>query len=160
MTIHPHSSANTYFIYCVGQSLVKINAFKAAMTHSKITAKPLLGRYKGQDERSFISSMSNYDAIAPWLNAEESILHIHSFDARDRPKATLRYLANGAAEYLGRLVPVERSVALRADSYTYDITYKTYFICRSEDEVDQKEIHFNSSRVGRTSNDTHQVCAG
>lgn len=130
MTVHPHSSSDTFFIYCVGQSLVMIAAFRAAMIHEGVWAKPLLGKYKGTTEHSFISRMSDYRKIEPWLNEEESILHIHSFDARDVPKATLLYLKEGREEYIGRFMPVSREEALAADSYTYDMVYNNYFICK------------------------------
>ena len=132
MSAYPHSSNETYFIYCVGQTIPVINAFKAAMAHAGVPAKPLMGRYKGRREFSFISRMSDYDRIAPWLKAEESILHIHSYDSRDRPRATLRYMQSGREHDLGRLLPVSRDVALGQDAYTYDPTYKTYFICVAE----------------------------
>ncbi|MEP3893195.1 MAG: hypothetical protein ABJN52_04280 [Litorimonas sp.] len=146
MTIHPHSSANSYFIYCVGQCPIKISAFKSAMVQSNICAKPLLGRYQGQDEQSFISSLKNLETIAPWLVAEESILLIHDFDSRDRPKATLKYLASGEEHYVGKMVAVSRSVALRQANFTYDITYKNYFVCQSEDSSIQQPITFRSQR--------------
>lgn len=132
MSTYPHSSRETYFIYCVGQSIPVINAFKAAMANVGIPAKPLMGRYKGQNEFSFISRMSDYNRIAPWLNTEESILHIHGYDSRDRPRATLRYMQSGREQDLGRMVPVSRDVALRQDAYTYDPIYKAYFICVAE----------------------------
>ena len=124
MSVHPHSSSETYFIYCVGQSIPVISAFKAAMAHAGIPAKPLLGRYKGQSEFSFISRMRDYDVIGPWLNAEESILHIHSYDARDRPRATLKYLAQGIEHDLGRMVPVSRDEALSQNAYTFDVSVR------------------------------------
>lgn len=130
VSVYPHSSSDTFFIYCVGQSLVVINAFKSAMAHEGIPAKPLMGRYKGQNEYSFISRMSDYPKIAPWLRDEESILHIHSFDSRDRPKATLKFLKEGRAVNLGRMVPVPREEAIVQDSFTYDPTYDVYFVCK------------------------------
>ncbi len=130
MTVYPHSSRDTFFIYCVGQSLVVINAFKAAMVDQGVWAKPLYGTYKGTTELSFISLMSDYRKIEPWLREEESILHIHSFDARDVPKATLLYLKEGREEYIGRFVPVPKEEALAADSYTLDLVYNNYFICK------------------------------
>lgn len=133
MSIYPHSSSETYFIYCVGQSLPIIGAFKATMARAGIPAKPLLGRHKGKSEYSFISRMNDFNAIAPWLNMEESILRIHSFDARDRPKATLRYLDQGIEQDLGRMVSVSQDEALRQDAYTFDETYGTYIVCRHLD---------------------------
>lgn len=130
MSIHPHSSGDTFFIYCVGQSIVVINAFKVAMVSERTWAKPLMGKYRGQSEYSFISKMSDYPRIAPWLDEEESILHIHSFNSRDEPKATLKYLKAGTEEYLGRMVAVLREEALQHDSWTFDPTYGNYFVCK------------------------------
>ncbi|MEL6763835.1 MAG: hypothetical protein AAFO87_09260 [Cyanobacteria bacterium J06607_6] len=76
--------------------------------------------------------MSDFNIIVPWLNAEESILHIHSFDARDRPKATLKYLQTGKTADLGRLVQTTRERALSEDAYTFDPTYRAYFVCRPD----------------------------
>lgn len=134
MSVHPHSSSETYLIYCVGQSIPVINAFKVAMAHAGIPAKPLLGRYKGQSEFSFISRTSDYDVISPWLNAEESILLIHSYDARDQPRATLKYLSQGIEHDLGRMVPVSRDEAFSQGAYTFDPTYNQYFVCRKSDD--------------------------
>lgn len=128
--IHPQSSAETFFVFCVGQSIPVINAFKSAMAHAGIIVKPLMGKYKGQSEYSFVASMDNYRAIEPWLNEEESILHIHSFNSDGVPKATLLYLKEGRREELGRMFPVSRDVALACDSYTYDPWYNNYFICQ------------------------------
>jgi hypothetical protein len=126
MSVYPHSSSDTYFIYCVGQSLVTIAAFKTAMASEGIWAKPLYGKYKGATEHSFISQMKDYPTISPWLDEEESILHIHNFNARDEPKATLLFLKEGREEYLGRFVGVSRDEAVKEDNYTFDFTYNNY----------------------------------
>ena len=130
MSVHPHSSSDTFFIFCVGQSFVVINAFKASMAKQGIWVKPLIGQYKGAREHSFIAQMSSYQIIGPWLDEEESILHIHSFNSRDVPKATLLYLKEGRREELGRMFPVSRDEALEQHSWTYDPTYNNYFVCR------------------------------
>jgi len=132
MSIHPHSSHNQYFIYCVGQSPYQIAAFKAAMATSCVGAKALIGRYHGKYEQSFISNMKHFDLIHPWLSGEESILVIHSFNARDEPKATLHYLSDHRREYLGRMIAVDPDYALSQPAYTYDPLYNNYFICRPE----------------------------
>lgn len=130
MSLHRHSTDDTYFIYCVGQSIPIISAFKSAMVHAGIPAKPLMGKYKGQSEFSFISRMCDYEKISPWLNAEESILHIHSYDARDRPKATLKYLAEGIETDLGRFIHVPKERAIGEEAFTFDPAYGRYFICQ------------------------------
>ena len=66
MTVHPHSQNETFFIYCVGQSLHQIKAFTGAMAYAKIPAKRLLGRYQGANEHSFISRTSDFEHIEPW----------------------------------------------------------------------------------------------
>lgn len=128
MSIHPHSSNVTFFIFCVGQDVRKINAFKCSMNGLGIPFKPLIGRYKGQSEISFLAMMDNYNDIEPWLNEEESILHIHNFDSRDRPDATLLFLKDGRKVELGKMVCVSQEEALTRDSFTYDINYNNYFI--------------------------------
>jgi len=130
MSIHPHSSSESYFIFCVGQEPHKMQAFQTAMNGQGIRIKSIIGKYKGVSEISFLARMSDYNAIAPWLNDEESILHVHDFDSRDQPKATLIFLKEGRREELGRMYPVSRDVALAHDSWSYDPWYKNYFICR------------------------------
>lgn len=98
------------------------------MANSQIPVKRLVGSYKGQTEHSFIAPMNKYEAIAPWLNEEESILHIHGFNSRDVPKATLLFLKTGEQVELGLMFPVAKEVALSRDNWTYDPTYNAYFI--------------------------------
>jgi hypothetical protein len=107
-----------------------MNAFKSSMTSLGVWHKPLLGKYKGQLEHSFIAQMHNYNLISPWLDDEESILHIHSFNSSAEPKATLIFLKEGREVYLGRLVPVLHAEALALDDWTYDIQFDNYFICK------------------------------
>lgn len=130
MSLHPQSSSDTYFIFCVGQSIPVIMAFKTAMAHQKIWAKALMGKYKGRSEYSFIAQMKSYPSISAWLNEQESILHIHSFNSSAEPKATLLYLKEGREEYLGRMVPVSRDEAFRHDSWTFDTQYHNYYVCK------------------------------
>lgn len=129
MSVFPHSSSATYFIFCVGQNLVIINAFRHSMQAHGVWVKPLLGMYKGAHEHSFIADMADYPYIAPWLDDEESILHIHDFNSRDCPKATLKYLKEGREEYIGRMICVTKHEAMQHSSWTFDFTYGNYFIC-------------------------------
>jgi hypothetical protein len=128
--IHPQSSGETFFVFCVGQSIPVINAFKTAMAHAGIIVKPLMGMYKGTPEYSFLASMLDYRKIEPWLNEEESILHIHSFNSDGVPKATLLYLKEGREEPVGRMYPVRKHEALQHDSWSYDPWYNNYFVCK------------------------------
>jgi hypothetical protein len=94
-----------------------------------VWVKPLLGMYKGAHEHSFIAQMHDYPRIAPWLDDEESILHLHSFNSRDEPKGTLKYLKEGREEYIGRLVNVPKGEAMQHSSWTFDFLYGNYYIC-------------------------------
>ncbi|MFS4438613.1 hypothetical protein ACMA5I_10395 [Paracoccaceae bacterium GXU_MW_L88] len=125
--VYARSSDSEYFIYCVGQSIVKQKAFVAFALAHDIGAKPLQGCYKGVPEQSFISNMSDYPRIVSWLLEEESILHLHSHNYSNEPKATLRYMSGEAIE-LGRLRAVSRKTALQHQSWTYDYLYEQYFV--------------------------------
>lgn len=133
MSVHPQSSRDTYFIFCVGQSIPVIGAFKTSMAHQKIWIKALMGKYKGQSEYSFIAQMQSYTTISASLNDEESILHIHSFNSSAEPKATLLYLKEGREEYVGRMVPVSREEAIQHASWTFDTQFHNYYVCKMVD---------------------------
>ena len=128
MGLHKHSTDNNYFIFCVGQDPRHMNAFLASMAGQNVSVKSLIGSYEGTVEYSFISNMENYHIISPWLKDEESILHIHNYDSRDVPDATLRFLAEGRKVELGKMRNVPKDVALARPSWTYDPVYEKYFI--------------------------------
>ena len=130
MSVFPHSSNVTYFIFCVGQNLVRINAFRQSMRGEGVWIKPLYGSYNGQVEHSFIAQMRDYPRIAPWLDEEESILHIHDFNSRDQPKATLKFLKEGSSVYLGRFINVTKVDAMQSANWTLDFTYGNYYVCK------------------------------
>jgi hypothetical protein len=125
-----HSRSDEYFIYCVGQDLITINAFMTWALHNHIGIKPLVGMYQGRSERSFISNWKHLPDIRPWLKKEESILKLHRHDARDIPQATLMYLDCDRQHELGCLVTVSHDEALACDSWTYDPLGERYFITR------------------------------
>lgn len=128
--IWPHSSANHYFIFCVGQSLVKVNAFMSWAANNDIGVKPLFGKYKGQSERSFIANWDSYGDIKPWLKAEESILILGASNTKGQPIARLHYLSTGEEVPMGRMVQVTRDEAMAQDSWTICPLTKCYYICR------------------------------
>ena len=125
--VAPHSESRAYFIFCVGQDPVCIAAFISWAFNAGITFKPLIGKYNGVSERSFIANMCNYNEIYPFLKNEEAILVLNRYDARDIPRAKLVY-RNGAEEELGKLLVVDKDTAMTYDSWTYDPLGKTYFV--------------------------------
>ncbi len=122
-----HSRGETYFIFCVGQDPVRIAAFISWAFHQQVNIKPLLGKYEGKTERSFIANYRNFKDIEPFLKNEESILVIDRYDVRDIPRARLVY-QNGKEVPLGRLYAVEKETAMQCSSWTYDPLTETYFV--------------------------------
>lgn len=127
--IWARSSADQYFIYCVGQSPIIINAFMTWAYNRQIGLKPLVGMYKGQPERSFVSNLADLDTLSPWLQRQETILVLGQCNSDNQPSATLKYLETGILEPLGHLKPVTAAVALTNDSWTYDPAFKAHYIC-------------------------------
>lgn len=126
--IWPHSRPNQYFIFCVGQDPIKINAFMSWAYHNDISIKPLVGHYNGQPERSFIVDQKNYDAIRPWLKNEESVLLIGRVGRSGNPTAVLYYLKTDQEIDLGELRHVSREEAHSRPSWSYDPLTKCYFV--------------------------------
>lgn len=124
------SRADSYFIFCVGQDIVKRQAFIAWARNQDIGFKPLLGMYRGQAEHSFIANMKDYDRIIPWCDGEETVLHLSQPDARDNYRATLHYLATDMRVDLGRLYNVGKQEALASENWTNDPFFGAYFVCR------------------------------
>ncbi len=123
------SPSETYFIFCVGQNVIKQKAFQSWAYSNEIGCKPLLGMYKGQAEHSYISNWKDYDAISPWLTGEESILFLGSCNSDNEPKAALYYLENQEYVALGHFRNVSRQEALAQEAWTYDPFTKNYYIC-------------------------------
>lgn len=122
-----HSSNAEYFIYCVGQDPVRIAAFMTWAFHEGVNIKPLIGKYEGKTERSFISNYKDFPMIEPFIKGQESILMLDRYDARDIPHARLVF-QNGREVQLGRLIAVDKETALTCVSWTYDPVTGAYFV--------------------------------
>jgi len=125
--IWSHSRGNAYFIFCVGQDEERITSFMSWANVNRINYKPLNGMYRGARERSFIANMKDYPRIQSWLGNEESVLVIDRYDARDIPRASLRY-RDGSYDDIGRFVPVSQHTAMMRRSWTHDPTTNQYYI--------------------------------
>lgn len=137
--IWPRSSRSQYFLFCVGQDLIKVNAFVAWAVHHDIHVKPLVGQYNGQSERSFVANYNDFLTIRPWLNDEESMLILGACNGNNEPMATLHYLDTGVEVDLGRLVIADRDAALGQRSWTYDPFTKNYFVCTEDGALGRKD---------------------
>lgn len=91
--------------------------------------KPLVGVYKGQEERSWLVALSDTeDARAKLVELaaaydQESVL----FSGMDR-YSVLHYVEDGREEQLGVLRAVPAGVAKGKDCYTFDPVSGEYFI--------------------------------
>ena len=126
--IWPHSRPDQYFIFCVGQNPILINGFMSWAYNSNIGIKPLIGMYKGAQERSFISNYDNFELIKHWLSREETVL-ILSKDVEDGdPKAVLHYLGTCVDESVGHLRQAARHTAIKKSSWTLDPLTGCYYV--------------------------------
>lgn len=126
-----HSSSigsRAFVIFCVGQDIRKVAAFRIWATSENIGFKSLKGCYNGQTEDSFIVALTDYPKVTPWTDGEDSVLVLGSCDARDRRPARLMF-NDGSSHHLGLFHSCSREEALKRQSWTYDPTQNTYFIC-------------------------------
>lgn len=102
------------------RSILKVNGFNAI--------KPLLGVYKGQEERAWLVCISTPEEKEAVVNLagkydQDSVL----FSGIDRT-CTLRYLDEREDNILGVLKEVPEVFAKTQDSYTYDAKSDQYFV--------------------------------
>lgn len=115
-------------IFCVGQELRRVSAFRAWAAHRGLNVRSLVGCYRGATEMSFVIGTADYAEVAPWTRAEESVLFLGRVDRNGARPARLVF-ADGRAEDLGHFVTCSRETALACSSWTYDPVADEYFIC-------------------------------
>ena len=120
-----------YVVFCVGQSKVRQQAFKAWAYSNGIKFKELVGAYKGVTEASFITNEKNLDAIMPWIVQEESILVLdvpkNLGGGRHVRPAKLIY-GDGREVSLPDWRQVHRDYAMDQEAWTYDPQQQAYFV--------------------------------
>lgn len=115
-------------IFCVGQELRRVTAFRAWAAHRRLDVRSLVGCYRGATEMSFVIGTADYAEVAPWTRAEESVLFLGRVD-RNRARPARLIFADSSAEDLGRFVTCPRETALSCSSWTYDPVADEHFIC-------------------------------
>lgn len=137
MTIHLSSASLKHslaaiqrelVIFCVGQDLRRVAAFRAWAAHRRLDVRSLIGCYRGVTEMSFVIGTADYAEVAPWTRAEESVLFLGRVD-RNRARPARLIFADGRAEDLGHFVTCSRETALSCSSWTYDPVADEHFIC-------------------------------
>lgn len=90
--------------------------------------KLLTGSYKGAIEYSFMLRQEDFEAFVEfsgYIKDQESILVYNG----NTDSATLIMLKDYMSIDLGKLVAVDKALALKADAWTYDPITEEYFIC-------------------------------
>jgi len=137
MTIHLSSAAlkrslaaiqEELVIFCVGQDLRRVAAFRAWAAHRRLDVRSLIGCYRGVTEMSFVIGTADYEEVAPWTRTEESVLFLGRVYRNGVRPARLVF-ADGRAEDLGHFVTCSRETALSCYSWTYDPVADEHFIC-------------------------------
>ena len=126
--VRPSSRPDEYFIFCVGQTPDRLNAFKHWVYEEGIGCKPLIGSYQNQIEHSFIANQKDFDRIKPWIHDQETVLLLGTRGWQVR-EATLQYVATGRSKAVGRFKAVTAMEALAQDSWTLDPFTGQYYVC-------------------------------
>lgn len=95
----------------------------------RISFKQLQGRYKGEDETSFIINKREHPLIEPLIENQESILELSKVQANGLRMAGLSF-KHGLHTMLGNFIPVSESEAKNNDAYTYDPNTEIYYITK------------------------------
>jgi hypothetical protein len=102
-----HAINERCFIFCIGKDQQKISDFLTRALSKELAFKTLQGSYYGNPELSFIANIKDYERILPFLNEQESISN--QYDARDRPRATSKFIATGETIRMDRLIPIDEA---------------------------------------------------
>lgn len=90
--------------------------------------KLLTGSYKGAIEYSFMLRQEDFEAFVEfsgYIKDQESILQYNG----NTDSATLIMLKDYMSIDLGKLVAVDKALALNSEAWTYDPITEEYFIC-------------------------------
>jgi len=129
----------SYIIFSTSEEFVEVKNILG------LDVTPLVGCYKGKEEKSYITNADNWELVyySPLLNGEESVLHLGPVDddKQARP-SVLQYLtpvpiapAKTATpiEFLGYWWTVSMEEALKHDAWTKKGA--SYFITAFDDPV-------------------------
>lgn len=136
-----HSSQSywdEYVIFCVGNDLIKDQAFMQWALANHVSYQIMLGRYNGVTERSYMINMADVYRCWHWFEYEESILVLgrpEAFRYGMRP-AKLVYLKSGSwgtEEDLGFWHCVTQAEAFAAEAYSLDLKTGRFWVARPKD---------------------------
>jgi hypothetical protein len=91
--------------------------------------KVLSGRYKGEDETSYIINKKNEHLIQPLVEQQESVLELTETNKKGARHAVLK-MTNGTIAMLGDFIAVPQGEAESAEAYTFDPITNQYFIAK------------------------------
>ena len=126
--IRAQSRPGKFVIFCVGQDAQKVEEFRKWAATEALSIKQLKGSYKGQLEDSFITSLETFQKLKHWTLEEESVLVLREPDGWGARPAALQF-RTGEPQPAGYLRACEKLRALKEESWTYDPSTDTYYIC-------------------------------
>ena len=95
----------------------------------EVNYKKLQGKYKGQEEISYIVNKQVFPLVRVLTVQQESVLLLSMVQNNGMRAAGLVY-KDGSYQALGYMEHVTKLDAENADGYTYDATTKTYYVAR------------------------------
>lgn len=131
-----HSNDERYLILC---SDAPDNEFEDYCNSNNIGFKKLKGKYKGQEETSFIINARHYNMIEPFVHNQEAILYLSSIGEGyvkygERNRVATMYFSNGnEPKELGVLRAVTFAT-VKDNDYSYDGIYY-YMIFNKEGQI-------------------------
>jgi len=137
--ITEHSTDERYVIVAIDrQTKLGKQVFEAWLKSENIGFKPLLGKYKGTVEYSYIINVRNWIKVrdSGFVSNQTSVLYLWShaygfadygIDAR---KATLYNTATGFGADLGPFVAINADELKDYDDWSFDISTDTYYVVK------------------------------
>jgi hypothetical protein len=129
---------NDWAIFCVGNDPYREAGFTTWANGCGLKFKSLIGSYKGQQERSFLVSMADYERCiknSGWIKQEESVLLLRPrrkddgtlLKCYDAPIDAYLVYEGDRSEWIGLWQETHEANAKAGEGWTYDPQFGTWF---------------------------------
>lgn len=108
-----------------------VQTFRAVMNALELKCKPLVGRWNGETEQSWLVPSEAVQALeaAQLISQQEAILFVSSCN---KMYATMWYTEQRVFEAMGSMCAVSADEASEHAGYTYDPATNVYYVCKDE----------------------------
>lgn len=147
--IWSHSSDERYFIAAIDrQTKLGKGLFIKWLEENHIGYKPLLGKYDGVTEYSFIINARDWKQVlhSGFINRQNQVLYLWSNAygygkyGSDNRKATMYDMHTGIGTDIGVMVAINKTDLIDYDNWSYDINSDQYYTIKVFDKATGKEI--------------------